>query len=184
MIKPLSLLNQRINSNVMVELKGGRGYRGILEGFDPHMNLVLRAAEETQDSQSQRKMDLAIVRGTTSFTSPHDVGGRRDQGDRVARQNGKEKRPHPVPTLWPASVQQTESVLRLLRIREDQEASKFLLGEEALTMARDQGTSEFSDLRPKEKCGIIGCAGTTPITSDLYYGLRILQHRGQESAGL
>jgi len=63
MIKPLSLLNQRINSNVMVELKGGRGYRGILEGFDPHMNLVLRAAEETQDNQSQRKMDLAIVRG-------------------------------------------------------------------------------------------------------------------------
>src|SRR5437762_12418164 len=63
MIKPLSLLNQRIKSNVMVELKGGRGYRGILEGFDPHTNLVLRAAEETQDSQSQRKMDLAIVRG-------------------------------------------------------------------------------------------------------------------------
>ena len=63
MIKPLSLLNQRINSNVMVELKGGRGYRGILEGFDPHMNLVLRSAEETQDNQSQRKMDLAIVRG-------------------------------------------------------------------------------------------------------------------------
>src|SRR5438876_9662029 len=51
-------------------------------------------------------------------------------------------------------------------------------------MARDQGTSEFSDLRPKEKCGIIGCAGTSPITSDLYYALRILQHRGQESAGL
>jgi len=47
----------------MVELKGGRGYRGILEGFDPHMNLVLRSAEETQDNQSQRKMDLAIVRG-------------------------------------------------------------------------------------------------------------------------
>jgi small nuclear ribonucleoprotein len=27
------------------------------------MNLVLRAAEETQDNQGQRKMDLAIVRG-------------------------------------------------------------------------------------------------------------------------
>jgi len=63
MIKPLSLLNQSINSNVMVELKGGRGYRGVLDGFDPHMNLVLRNAEETQDSQSQRKMDVAIVRG-------------------------------------------------------------------------------------------------------------------------
>src|SRR6266487_1669195 len=62
-IKPLSLLNQRISSNVMVELKGGRGYRGILDGFDPHMNLVLRNAEEMQDNQAQRKMDLAIVRG-------------------------------------------------------------------------------------------------------------------------
>ncbi len=45
-------------------------------------------------------------------------------------------------------------------------------------------TSEFSDLRPREKCGIIGCASTAPVATDLYYGLRILQHRGQESAGL
>src|SRR5438128_10176092 len=51
-------------------------------------------------------------------------------------------------------------------------------------MAADQATSERSDHRPREKCGIIGCSGTTPVTSDLYYGLRILQHRGQESAGL
>ncbi len=51
-------------------------------------------------------------------------------------------------------------------------------------MAVDQATSERSDHRPREKCGIIGCSGTTPVTSDLYYGLRILQHRGQESAGL
>jgi small nuclear ribonucleoprotein len=63
MIKPLSLLNQKINSNVMVELKGGRGYRGVLDGFDPHMNLVLRNAEETQDNESQRKLEVAIVRG-------------------------------------------------------------------------------------------------------------------------
>ncbi len=44
--------------------------------------------------------------------------------------------------------------------------------------------SEYSDLRPREKCGIIGCAGTEPVATDLYYGLRILQHRGQESAGV
>src|SRR3989442_6633226 len=60
MIKPLSLLNQRINSNVIVELKGGRVYRGILERFDPHMNLVLRIAQETREHQSQGKMDLAV----------------------------------------------------------------------------------------------------------------------------
>src|SRR5256885_16157042 len=51
-------------------------------------------------------------------------------------------------------------------------------------MVADEATSERSDHRPREKCGIIGCSGTTPVTSDLYYGLRILQHRGQESAGL
>src|SRR5256886_11730044 len=51
-------------------------------------------------------------------------------------------------------------------------------------MAADQEASERSDHRPREKCGIIGCSGTTPVTSDLYYGLRILQHRGQEFPGL
>lgn len=63
MIKPLSLLNQTINSNVMVELKAGRGYRGVLDGFDPHMNLVIRNAEEIVDNETKRKVDMAIVRG-------------------------------------------------------------------------------------------------------------------------
>lgn len=71
MIKPLSLLNQKISANVMVELKGGRGYRGTLEGFDPHMNLVLRNAEELLNNESQRKVDLAIVRGdNVIYVSP------------------------------------------------------------------------------------------------------------------
>jgi small nuclear ribonucleoprotein len=63
MIKPLSLLNQHINTSILVELKGGRGYRGILEGFDPHMNLVLRNAEELMDNETMRKVELAVVRG-------------------------------------------------------------------------------------------------------------------------
>jgi len=71
MIKPLSLLNQSISQNVMVELKGGRGYRGILDGFDPHMNLVLKSAEELLNNESQRKVDLAIVRGdNVIYVSP------------------------------------------------------------------------------------------------------------------
>src|SRR5206468_1130820 len=111
-------------------------------------------------------------------------GGLHDQGDRVARQDGTEERPHPVPPVRSAGVSQAEKILRRLRLRTHEETSGLLLGEEALTMVADQATSERSDHRPREKCGIIGCSGTTPVTSDLYYGLRILQHRGQESAGL
>ncbi len=63
MIKPLAVLNKSINQQVIVELKGKRGYRGILDGYDPHMNLVLKNAEETHDSQVVRKLETTIVRG-------------------------------------------------------------------------------------------------------------------------
>jgi len=62
-MKPLAVLNKSINQQVMVELKGKRGYRGILDGYDPHMNLVLKNAEETHESQVVRKMETTIVRG-------------------------------------------------------------------------------------------------------------------------
>lgn len=63
MIKPLAVLNKSINQQVIVELKGKRGYRGVLDGYDPHMNLVLKNAEEIVDNQLVRKMETTIVRG-------------------------------------------------------------------------------------------------------------------------
>jgi len=63
MIKPLGMLNQALTKPVMVSLKGGRDYRGILEGYDPHMNLVLRNAEEFVNNELVRKVDVALVRG-------------------------------------------------------------------------------------------------------------------------
>jgi len=71
MIKPLSLLNQKINSHVIVDMKGHREYRGILDGYDPHMNIVLRNVEEFTDNEPGRKMELAVVRGdNVIFISP------------------------------------------------------------------------------------------------------------------
>jgi small nuclear ribonucleoprotein len=63
LIKPLAVLNKSINQQVIVELKGKRGYRGVLDGYDPHMNLVLKNAEETFENQVVRKMETTIVRG-------------------------------------------------------------------------------------------------------------------------
>ena len=56
MMKPLSVLNQAVGKNVMVELKGRNGY-------DPHMNVVLRNAEEYADGQLRRRLNVVIVRG-------------------------------------------------------------------------------------------------------------------------
>ena len=63
MTKPLSTLGKYLNKQIMVELKGGRAYRGTLDGFDPHLNLVLRNAEELVDGEVRQKHELAIVRG-------------------------------------------------------------------------------------------------------------------------
>ena len=71
MIKPLSVLQNAVNKNVIVELKGKREYRGVLDGYDPHMNVVLKNAEEIIDGVSVRKLSTVIVRGdNVIYVSP------------------------------------------------------------------------------------------------------------------
>jgi small nuclear ribonucleoprotein len=61
--KPLSILNSSLKSRVIVELRFNRKYCGILDGFDPHLNLVLKNVEEYEENEMTRKSDTAIVRG-------------------------------------------------------------------------------------------------------------------------
>ncbi|MBI4361629.1 MAG: small nuclear ribonucleoprotein [Euryarchaeota archaeon] len=61
--KPLDILNGALNSPVLVKLKGGREFRGELQGYDVHMNLVLAKAEELKDGTEAKKMGTVIVRG-------------------------------------------------------------------------------------------------------------------------
>jgi small nuclear ribonucleoprotein len=69
--KPLSVLSQAISGRVIVELRAGREFRGVLDGFDVHMNLVLKDAEEIIDGESVRRSDTTIVRGdNVIFISP------------------------------------------------------------------------------------------------------------------
>jgi small nuclear ribonucleoprotein len=72
MEKPLKILHASLNNRVMVELRGGRGYHGTLDGYDvPHMNLVLKNAEEIINGESTTKHNLIIVRGDNIiFVSP------------------------------------------------------------------------------------------------------------------
>jgi small nuclear ribonucleoprotein len=64
MEKPLKILHASLNNRVMVELRGGRGYHGTLDGYDvPHMNLVLKNAEESIKGENSAKHNTIILRG-------------------------------------------------------------------------------------------------------------------------
>ena len=61
--RPLDIIHKSVDNNVLVELKGGREFRGKLKGYDIHMNLVLENAEELKDGQLIRNLGYAVVRG-------------------------------------------------------------------------------------------------------------------------
>jgi len=71
MARPLDVLNRSLNTPVLVRLKGGREFRGVLDGYDIHMNLVLINAEEIQDGEVVKKLGSVVIRGdTVVFVSP------------------------------------------------------------------------------------------------------------------
>jgi small nuclear ribonucleoprotein len=64
MEKPLKLLHSSLNKRVLVELRGGVEYHGILDGYDvPHMNLVLKNADEVVHAEKKNENKTFIVRG-------------------------------------------------------------------------------------------------------------------------
>ncbi len=61
--RPLDILDQVLNRQpVIVSLKGGRELRGILQGYDVHMNLVLDKATDVENGET-RNVGTLIVRG-------------------------------------------------------------------------------------------------------------------------
>lgn len=63
--KPIEVLNKSLNSPVIVKIRGGREFRGILDGYDIHMNLVLEDAEELLDevATNSKPLGTILVRG-------------------------------------------------------------------------------------------------------------------------
>jgi small nuclear ribonucleoprotein len=72
--RPLNVLGSSLNQNVLVKVKWNREYRGLLDGYDQHMNLVIRNAEEVVDNKSNGTFPLLLVRGdVVVYVSPSEV---------------------------------------------------------------------------------------------------------------
>ena len=72
--RPLDALEASLGETVIVHLKDGTAYHGILDGYDQHMNLVLESAgtgpEEPapEDLRADQVEDTIIIRGDNVVT--------------------------------------------------------------------------------------------------------------------
>ena len=97
--KPLDVLNKSLKSPVIVRIRGGREFRGILEGYDIHMNLLLSDAEEITDDFRRDARGEILIRGdNVVYVSPtlspereHEElrGGSGDKAKRKREAGGK-----------------------------------------------------------------------------------------------
>ncbi|EQD41639.1 Like-Sm ribonucleoprotein, eukaryotic and archaea-type, core [mine drainage metagenome] len=62
-MRPLDVLQQHLHQRVLVEMKGGRSYRGVLDAFDQHLNLVLSSTEEVGPAPVPARAGQTLVRG-------------------------------------------------------------------------------------------------------------------------
>jgi small nuclear ribonucleoprotein len=70
-MKPLDVLQQSLHKRVLVETKGGRSFRGVLDAFDQHLNLVLTGAEEVVADVATPRSGTTLVRGdSVVYISP------------------------------------------------------------------------------------------------------------------
>ncbi|MCL5681482.1 MAG: small nuclear ribonucleoprotein [Candidatus Thermoplasmatota archaeon] len=73
-LRPLTVLGGSLNKNVLVKVKWNREYRGVLDGYDQHMNLVIKNAEEVISDKSNGVFPTVVVRGdVVVYISPSEV---------------------------------------------------------------------------------------------------------------
>ena len=69
--RPFDVLNNALNNNVLVKLKGDVEVRGTLASWDQHMNLVIENGEELKGGEVKRKLGTVLLRGdTVVYISP------------------------------------------------------------------------------------------------------------------
>ncbi|MEW5996296.1 MAG: LSM domain-containing protein [Candidatus Micrarchaeota archaeon] len=61
--RPFDVLNGALNNTVVVGLKGGVTFRGVMVAYDVHMNLVLEKAELLVNDEVKKGIGTALLRG-------------------------------------------------------------------------------------------------------------------------
>ena len=59
----VKVLDESINKNVLIKLKGGKTITGTLQGFDQHMTLLLDQSEEIPSEGDSKSLGSIVVRG-------------------------------------------------------------------------------------------------------------------------
>ena len=69
---PTKILDKSVGEIVLIKLKEGKVLRGVLNGFDQHMNLDLVKSEEIFKESNNKPLGEIIVRGDNIILiSPH-----------------------------------------------------------------------------------------------------------------
>lgn len=69
--RPFDVLNGSLNNTVIVGMKGGYEFRGVMVAYDVHMNIVLEKAEQIVGGEVKRGVGTILLRGdSVTFVSP------------------------------------------------------------------------------------------------------------------
>lgn len=69
--RPFDVLNSSLNNTVIIGLKGGVEFRGLMVAYDVHMNIVLEKAEQIVNGEVKRGVGTVLLRGdSVVFLSP------------------------------------------------------------------------------------------------------------------
>ena len=69
--RPFDVLNGALNNTVIIGLKGGVEFRGVMAAYDVHMNIVLEKAEQMVNGEVKRGMGTVLLRGdSVIYISP------------------------------------------------------------------------------------------------------------------
>jgi small nuclear ribonucleoprotein len=72
--KPLDLIHSSLEKSVLVELRGNRVFRGILKGYDQHLNLVVAETEELSNDEVLRRLGYIVIRGANVvYLAPYSL---------------------------------------------------------------------------------------------------------------